>query len=270
MGYFSKDKGSTTTPNKVSTKTTTTDAIKGIGAAVVAAVETAKSTQNKKSNAVKKATGATDTSNATAVSDVSPDDSCLLQWGNISFYVKPTEIKSFKGLQIKSSTSTEVEENSEEAYVTKKKDGAVEMTLTAIVDMRLGESDVMAYAMELCEMCRTGASSYVYAKGKKLITCGMMGTGATIDKVEMTPDGTWISCEIKLTMKQCEKAGGGTSAPANTTNASSGKKSSGKKTVLQTVGGQVKDAKGISLSSGSGSGWGSQLTSALKVSSTKK
>lgn len=260
MGFLKNNGGAknATAAKKVSTKVT----IPGAGAGISAVLNNSKKTNTKKKAATTAASIAT---NATVVQNISPDGACLLQWGNVNFYVKPSAIKSFKSLQIKSTTNTEVQEDSEEGYVTKKKDGAIEMSLTAILDMRLGESDVMAYAMELCEMCRTGASSYVYAKGRKLITSGMMGVSSSVDKVELAPDGTWISCEVKLTMKQCEKGGGGTSAPASTSTAkSSGGKSTGKQTILQKVGKQLKTAKTVSSSSGSKTGgWASSFLSKI-------
>ena len=95
-------------------------------------------------------------------------------------------------------------------YVKKKNNGGYEVKFTAILDKRLGESDVRKVALHLAEVARTGAKNYIYCSGSKLFTPQMMGTGASIKNIVVAPDGTWISCEVDLTLKQCSKGDGST------------------------------------------------------------
>lgn len=209
MGIFSTLKqAGTVKPAKLGAKTTTPTGTKKPGTITGVSSTVAKTVKEKKKKATQKSTKTTEKTKTGKTMKDKGDKSSLLQWGKIKFYVKPTEIHSFKGLQIKSTTTTESEENGDDAYVTKKQNGAYELTLTAILDVRLGTPDVKSAAMEICELCRTGASGYLYTRGKKLMTCSMMGTDAVIDKVIMAADGTWIGCEVKMTVKQCSKGSG--------------------------------------------------------------
>ena len=149
------------------------------------------------------------------------DANNILQWGDIGFFVKPTGIRSFKGMSIKSSTTTETEENGDDAYVKKKKNGAYEITFTAILDKRLGEGDVLGAARHILECCRNGYSGFVYTKGTKIVASRMMGTSANIQNVIVAPNGAWIACEIQVTLKQCGNLEGSTGASPSTDSGSS-------------------------------------------------
>ena len=229
-----------TTPAKQSTKTTSV--LKSIGAAVTAAVKAtvtgskavAKSVATAAEAAKKKAaaeaaakkkpatTNTTQKKTTTTAAEhaTAPASKNLIDWGNSHFYVTPSSVRSYKGLQINTSCDTKDEENGGEKYIIKKNNGGYEVKLTAILDKRLGETDVRKEAMRLAESARVGEKGYVYCHGSKLFTPQMMGTGAGVKNIVTTPDGTWISCEVELTLKQCSK-GDGSTAPA-TTNSSNG------------------------------------------------
>lgn len=147
---------------------------------------------------------------ATGNSSPSVNNSDLISWGNHRFFATPGHVRSYKSLQIATTCNTEDEENGGTKYVKKKNDGGYEMKFTAILDQRLGETDVRAAAMALAEDARTGAVGYVYNCGSKLFTPQMMGTGATIKNIVTTPSGIWISCEVDMTLKQCSKGDGST------------------------------------------------------------
>lgn len=134
----------------------------------------------------------------------------LISWGNHRFFATPGHVRSYKSLQIATTCNTEDEENGGTKYVKKKNDGGYEMKFTAILDKRLGETDVRSAAMALAEDARTGAKSYVYNNGSKLFTPQMMGTGATVKNIVTAPNGTWISAEVDMTLKQCSKGDGST------------------------------------------------------------
>lgn len=137
----------------------------------------------------------------------------LITWGDYSFFIKPTAIRSYRDLSIQSSCSTEEEENGDDGYLKKKRSGAFTISLTAILDKRLGEDDVKAYAMRLAESARSGASAWIYNSGSKLAVGIMMGTSANINNIVAAPNGMWISCEVQLTIKQCTKLDGTLTPP---------------------------------------------------------
>lgn len=137
----------------------------------------------------------------------------LITWGDYSFFIKPTAIRSYRDLSIQSSCSTEEEENGDDGYLKKKRSGAFTISLTAILDKWLGEDDVKAYAMRLAESARSGASAWIYNNGSKLAVGIMMGTSANINNIVVAPNGMWISCEVQLTLKQCTKLDGTLTPP---------------------------------------------------------
>lgn len=239
MGFFS-NLGSklTATPAKQSTKTTSiTSLIGGVAAAVKTVASTVASTvagavkgvadvikkkqaaeaKAKSNNRNTSSSSSTQTSNSGSGSNASSSSTnnssnILLEWNGHKFYVTPTKVVGYKSLQITASCETEDETNGGNKYVKKKNDGGYEVKFTAILDKRLGVSDVRAIAMHLAEDARTGAKSYVYNNGSKLFTPQMMGTGATVKNIVTAPNGTWISAEVDMTLKQCSK-GDGSSNP---------------------------------------------------------
>lgn len=217
-----------TTPIKQSAKTTSitnmlTSAINGIktavktvASAVSKAISTAAEAAKKKAAAEAAAkkkqttTKPTTAKTTTASSTPSANKNDLISWGDNRFFVTANHVRSYKSLQITTSCATEDEENGGDKYVKKKNNGGYEVKFTAILDKRLGESDVRKVALHLAEVARTGAKNYIYCSGSKLFTPQMMGTGASIKNIVIAPDGTWISCEVDLTLKQCSKGDGST------------------------------------------------------------
>ena len=228
MGFFSKLVSNVSkvaaTPAKQSTKTTSITSliggvattIKTVASTVAGAVKgvadvikkkQAAEAAAKKKQATTKTTTAKITKAATTPSGIVND---LISWGDNRFFVTANHVRSYKSLQITTSCATEDEENGGDKYVKKKNNGGYEVKFTAILDKRLGESDVRKVALHLAEVARTGAKNYIYCSGSKLFTPQMMGTGASIKNIVVAPDGTWISCEVDLTLKQCSKGDGST------------------------------------------------------------
>ena len=238
MGFFSKLVSNVgkaaATPAKQSTKTTSiTSIIGGVAAAVKTVASTvagavkgvadvikkkqaaeakAKSNNRNTSNRTNTQTSSGGSGSSSSSSSTHNSSNILLEWNGHKFYVTPTKVVGYKSLQITASCETEDETNGGNKYVKKKNDGGYEVKFTAILDKRLGVSDVRAMAMHLAEDARTGAKSYVYNNGSKLFTPQMMGTGATVKNIVTSPNGTWISAEVDMTLKQCSK-GDGSSSP---------------------------------------------------------
>ena len=235
MGFFSNLGSKTTaTPAKQSTKTTSiasvisgvASAVKTVASTVAGAVKgladvikkkqaaetKAKSNNRNTSNRTNTQTSSGGSGSSSSSSSTHNSSNILLEWNGHQFYVTPTKVVGYKSLQITASCETEDETNGGNKYVKKKNDGGYEVKFTAILDKRLGVSDVRAIAMHLAEDARTGAKSYVYNNGSKLFTPQMMGTGATVKNIVTAPNGTWISAEVDMTLKQCSK-GDGSSSP---------------------------------------------------------
>ena len=126
------------------------------------------------------------------------------RWGLYTFEVTPGVIRSFSDLSIKGSSETEEKESGGEKYVARKSGKPSEVSLTVQLNAMLG-CDVRAEAMCLVEEATIGRTAYFYVGSSKLFVTQMMLTEASVSKVVMSPDGTWLSADVKLTLRQCEK-----------------------------------------------------------------
>ncbi len=151
----------------------------------------------------------------------------IASWNGHSFTVSPKLIRSFTGLTIKGSSDTEDKTSDGQKYVSRKNSNPYEIALTAELNALTG-CDVKAEALKFVEEALAGAKNYFYMDGKKLITCQLMLTEASVSETTIASNGTWISCKVNLTMKQCAKCD-------RSSNSSSSKKSSIKKTSTTTA-----------------------------------
>lgn len=164
----------------------------------------------------------------------------IASWNGHSFTVSPKLIRGFTGLTIKGSSETEDKTSDGQKYVSRKNSNPSEITLTAELNALTG-CDVKNEALKFVDEAQSGAKNYFYMGGKKLITCQLMLTEASVSETTIAPNGTWISCKVKLTMKQCAKYDGSSSSSSPSSSSSS---------------------------SGSGSSSGSKKTSTKKTSTT--
>lgn len=153
----------------------------------------------------------------------------IASWNGHSFTVSPKLIRGFTGLTIKGSSETEDKTSDGQKYVSRKNSNPSEITLTAELNALTG-CDVKNEALKFVDEARSGAKNYFYMGGKKLITCQLMLTEASVSETTIAPDGTWISCKVKLTMKQCAKYDGtGSSSSSSSSSSGSSSSSSGSK-----------------------------------------
>lgn len=152
----------------------------------------------------------------------------IASWNGHSFTVSSNLIRGFTGLTIKGSSETENKTSSSQNYVSRKNGNPSEIGLTADLNAFTG-CDVKNEALKFVDEARNGAKGYFYMGGKKLIACQLMLTEASVSETTIAPNGTWISCKVKLTMKQCAKYDGTSSS------SSSSKKTSTKKTSTTTT-----------------------------------
>lgn len=145
----------------------------------------------------------------------------IASWNGHSFTVSPKLIRGFTGLTIKGSSETEDKTSDGQKYVSRKNSNPSEITLTAELNALTG-CDVKNEALKFVDEARSGAKNYFYMGGKKLITCQLMLTEASVSETTIAPNGIWISCKVKLTMKQCAKYDG--SSSSSSSSSSSGTK----------------------------------------------
>lgn len=149
------------------------------------------------------------------------------RWNGRTFVVSPNLIRSFKGLTVRGSSETEEKISDKQKYVTRKNANPAEVSLAVLLNALVG-SDVRGEAMILVEDARSGAADYFYVGGKKLLPCKLMLTEASVSETEIAASGVWVSCEVRLTMKQAGKYD--TSASASTSSSSTGSKKTSVKT----------------------------------------
>lgn len=129
------------------------------------------------------------------------------RWNNHVFEVAPNVIRGFGNLTIKGSSETDEKATDGQKYVSRKNGNPAEVGITAILSALTG-SDVRAEALTFVDEARLGAKGYFYIGGKKLMTCPLMLTDAVVSEAVIAINAAWISCEVKLTLKQCGKYDG--------------------------------------------------------------
>lgn len=144
----------------------------------------------------------------------------ILKWNSFSFYAKASAIQGIRDITIRASTETEDGTANGENFVSRTASNPYEITFTAILNQLLGVN-VKATATGLTEAARKSEKGYIYMAGAKLFTCQFMATEAEIDSLEIAPNGTWISCEVRMTMRQCSKYDGSI-VPSQAANTSGG------------------------------------------------
>ena len=133
------------------------------------------------------------------------------RWHNHKFEVSPSLIRGFTGLQIKGSSETEDKEINQEKFASRKSAKPTEISLSIHLNALLG-CDVRNEAMQFIDDAKAGEKGYFYIGNKKLVTCQMMLTEASISETEITNNGTWVAATVQLTLKQASKNDGTTTA----------------------------------------------------------
>ena len=122
-------------------------------------------------------------------------------WANITFVVSSDVIRSFKDLTIEGSVETEEVTDNSIKYVKNKARQPTEVSLTVQLDARLG-NDVRGLASDLVDGATYGREEYFYIAGKKLVPYKLKLVRASVSEIQMSSDGTWICCDVKMNMKQ--------------------------------------------------------------------
>ena len=162
------------------------------------------------------------------------------KWNSHTFVVSPNIIRSFTGLTIKGSSETEDKETGGQKYVSRKSGKPAEISLTVLLSALTG-NDVRNEALAFVDEARRGSQGYFYVGGKKLVTCQLMLTDASISETQIASNGVWVGCKVQLTFKQSGKYDGessGSSSGGGSGSSSSGgsKKTSVKKKTTTSSG----------------------------------
>ncbi len=128
----------------------------------------------------------------------------IANWNGHKFVVKPKLIKSFEELTIKGACETKDKSTNNQKYVERKAGEATQVTFTVMLNALTGCKDVFAEAMKYVEEAWKGATDYLYLGSSKIIDAKLMLVVAEVVEIVTMPGmgNVWISCKVKLTMKQ--------------------------------------------------------------------
>ncbi len=139
------------------------------------------------------------------------------RWSGHKFEVSSTLLRGFTGLSIKGSNETEDMDSGGQGYVSRKKGKPTEVSLTVGLNALTG-CDVYSEAIQFVSEARDGQKDYFYVSNKKLVTCQLMLTEASVQEVEIASNGKWMRANVRLTMKQCSKNDGSSGGGSSTNN----------------------------------------------------
>ncbi|MDD3881885.1 MAG: hypothetical protein PHI27_06500 [Eubacteriales bacterium] len=178
----------------------------------------------------------------------------IAKWGDLTFLVTANVIHSFTNFTIKNSCNTETKNCQGQDYLTKKSIKPAEVSFNVPLNAFTG-CNVEQSAKNYLYAARAGRCHYIYIGGTKLLPFQFRLTETSISDLVLSPTGKWISCTVKLTMKQGTQddssvttgggssgggsSGGGSSSPPKKTTA---KKPTTKKTSAVSVVGAVVGA----------------------------
>lgn len=169
------------------------------------------------------------------------------KWNSHTFVVSPNVIRSFTGLTIKGSSETEDKETGGQKYVSRKSGKPAEISLTVLLSALTG-NDVRNEALAFVDEARRGSQGYFYVGGKKLVTCQLMLTDASISETQIASNGVWVGCKVQLTFKQSGKydseSCGSSSGGGSSGGSSGGSKKSSVKKKTTTSSGILSAVKG--------------------------
>lgn len=148
------------------------------------------------------------------------------KWNSHTFVVSPNVIRSFTGLTIKGSSETEDKETGGQKYVSRKSGKPAEISLTVLLSALTG-NDVRNEALAFVDEARRGSQGYFYVGGKKLVTCQLMLTDASISETQIASNGVWVGCKVQLTFKQSGKYDGESGGSSSSSGGGSSGRSSG-------------------------------------------
>ena len=128
----------------------------------------------------------------------------IASWNKHEFEVKPKLIKSFEDLTMKGACETTDKTANNQKYVERKAGEATQISFVVMLNALTGCKNVYEEAETFAREARSGATDYMYLGSRKLGSAKMMLVSAEVQEVVTQPGrgDVWISCKVKLTMKQ--------------------------------------------------------------------
>lgn len=160
-------------------------------------------------------------------------------WHGFNFEVSPSVVRGFTGLTIKGGSETEDKVSEKQKYVERKNSSVTEISMSVGLNTYLG-CNVRDEAIAFIDTAMEGASNYFYVGGKKLVCYKLMLTQAEIAETMIAPNGTWVSCRVNLTFRQCEKNGNLPPVSSGGSGEKGGTSTSKKKTVSDAATGSLE------------------------------
>lgn len=167
----------------------------------------------------------------------------IVKWDDVEFGLFGNQVYGIEDLSITGSCETEEHKEVTEKYVKSTASAPYEISMTGILDAQLG-ADVKKTALRLTEAARLSEKGYFYTGDSKLFACRFMMLSAEICDINMNPKGAWLSCKVKMKLKQCDKysgkdtsssSSGRGSSGSSSSSSSSSKKASTKKSKITTI-----------------------------------
>lgn len=129
----------------------------------------------------------------------------LMTWAGFEFFVNPGSIRSFSDLRIETSSTFEDKEFNGLSYKEWKNADPYKVSCKAVLDIKLCQEDVRFTAIGLCDMARRRTSSGpLFYNGEPLLydNWAFQLSKASIDQVDIAPNGMWTHAEISLEFVQ--------------------------------------------------------------------
>lgn len=159
-------------------------------------------------------------------------------WNGHTFEVSPNLIRGFTELSIKGSCETTTKNSKKQKYVERKYGEIPEISLTVGLSALTGVTDVYSEALAFVKEATQGATAYFYLGSTKLLPAKAMLTSAEVVEIVNAPGqgDKWLSCNVKLTLKQGSKTdeGSGSSGSSGSSGGGGSKKKSVKTTGVTT------------------------------------
>ena len=132
-------------------------------------------------------------------------------WNGHTFEVSANFIRGFTDLTVKGSCETKDKKQSKQKFVKRKNSQPAEIGLTVSLNALTGVTDVRGEAIAFVKEAAAGKKAYFYIGTAKLVTAKVMLVDASVDNVQFSGPN-WVSCDVKLTLKQAGKATNATSS----------------------------------------------------------
>lgn len=134
----------------------------------------------------------------------------LASWGGKQLEVSARTIEGISKLGYYIEAETEDKDKDKAGYKQfKLAKRSLDMDVVLRADLNV---DVRAEIGAWMDLCAAGKTDKFYVAGEAVSECAFLLTGAKADNVEIAPNGTWKSAELRLEFEQSTAGGSGSSS----------------------------------------------------------